>query len=55
VNESEAELICGLLRTAEIECGHRPAQAGQAFGGSYEVLVHEEDLETARSMLPSDQ
>ena len=47
-------MICGLLRTAELECDHRPTQAGQAFGGSHEVLVHPEDLEVARSMLPSE-
>jgi hypothetical protein len=48
-------MLCGLLRTAEIACDHRAAQSGDAFGGAHEVLVHPEDLETARSMLPAEQ
>ncbi len=47
-------MLCGLLRTADLECDHRPVQSGDAFGGAHEVLVHLEDLETARSMLPTD-
>jgi hypothetical protein len=52
--EQEAEMVCGLLRTAGIECDHRLTQAGEKFGGAREVLVHPEDLETARSMLATE-
>ena len=47
-------MICGLLRTADIACDHRVTQSGTKFGGAYEVLVREEDLETAQAMLPSE-
>jgi hypothetical protein len=53
-SEQEAEMICGLLRTAEIVCDHRVTQSGAKFGGAYEVLVRPEDLETARTMLPDE-
>jgi hypothetical protein len=52
-SEQEALMIRGLLRTAEIESEHRATQLGQNFGGSYEVLVRQEDLEAARSLLPT--
>jgi hypothetical protein len=49
-------MICGLLRSADIACDHRAAQAGEMLGaGAYEVLVRDEDLEAARAMLPSEQ
>jgi Putative prokaryotic signal transducing protein len=54
-NEPEAMLIRGLLETAGIQSEHRATQLGENFGGSYEVLVHTEDLETARSLLPQDE
>ena len=47
-------LIRGLLESAEIDSEHRITQLGENFGGSYEVLVRVEDLETARSLLPQD-
>jgi hypothetical protein len=47
-------VICGLLRTAGLECVHRQTQSGEQLGGALEVLVHEEDLEVARSMLASE-
>jgi hypothetical protein len=54
-DEQEAELVCGLLRSAGIECGYRPTEAIDspledftATAGSQEILVHEKDLEAAR-------
>ena len=49
-------MLCGLLRSADIECAHRAGQQGEVLGaGAYEVLVHAEDLDAARAMLPTDQ
>jgi hypothetical protein len=45
-------MICGLLRSAGIECDHRATQLGVTFGGALEVLVHERDLEAAHALLP---
>jgi hypothetical protein len=56
-NETEAEIICGELRAAGIECGHRPAASsgmGTAFMGPHEVLVGPDDLEAARDLVASD-
>ena len=52
--EQEAEMICGLLRSADIVCDHRATQSGEKFGGAREVLVRPEDLEDARSLLPQE-
>ena len=58
--ETEAELVCGLLRSADIKCGHRPTDEvdsgleGLGAGGPHEVLVAEEDLEAAREVLAAD-
>ena len=54
--EVEAELVCGLLRSAGIECGHRMTDevdsALEGFGGGpHEVLVFEADLAAAREVL----
>jgi hypothetical protein len=52
--EQEAEMICGLLRTAGILCDHRPTMLGESLGGAvHEVLVRSEDLEAAQAMLPA--
>ena len=54
--EQEAEVICGLLRSAGIECLTRQTNvgAGAADGltvvGPYEVVVRAEDLEAAREV-----
>jgi hypothetical protein len=48
-------VICGLLRSAGIVCDHRASQLGEQLGGAHEVLVREEDLETARAVLPAGQ
>jgi hypothetical protein len=56
--ETEAELLCGLLRSNGIECAYRDTDAIDSLvedfiaGGPREVLVYEADLETARSLLP---
>ena len=53
-SEPEAEMICGLLRSAEIVCDHRATQSGVKFGGPQEVLVRPEDLEAARALLAEE-
>ena len=56
--EAEAELVCGLLRANGIECAYRDTDAIDSpmedfmASGPREVLVHEADLEAARSLLP---
>jgi hypothetical protein len=55
--ETEAELACGLLRSAGIECGYRDTDAIDSSledfmpAGPREILVHEADLEDAKSLL----
>ena len=55
--ESEAEVVCGLLRSAGIECAYRDTEAIdsslEAFmaAGSREILVHAKDLEAAKELL----
>ena len=57
-NETEAELLCGLLRSNGIECAYRDTDAIDSTiedfmtAGPREILVHEADLETARALLP---
>jgi hypothetical protein len=58
---NEAEIACGLLRSAGIECGYRDTEvidsALEDFtqAGSQEILVHARDLEDARALLePQD-
>jgi putative signal transducing protein len=55
--EPEAEALCGLLRSAGIECAHRQTPEpdspfeGIATDGQREILVHEADLERARELI----
>jgi hypothetical protein len=55
--EPEAEVACGLLRSAGIECGYRDTQAIDSpledfmAAGACEILVHESDLEAAKKLL----
>ena len=55
--EEEAELLCGLLRSAGLECGYRDTQAIDSpledftAAGPREILVKESDLEVARQLL----
>jgi hypothetical protein len=57
-NETEAELLCGLLRANGVECAHRETDAIDSPvedfipGGPREVMVYERDLEAARTLLP---
>jgi hypothetical protein len=56
-DEIEAELVCGRLRSAGIECGYRATEAtdsafeGIASDGPREIFVHENDLVAARAVL----
>jgi hypothetical protein len=56
-SESEAEIVCGLLRSAGIECGYRQTNlgAGASDGlmnaGPKEIIVRPEDEATAREAL----
>lgn len=57
-DELEADVVCGLLRSAGLECGFRhTAAADSAFegigGGRMEIIVHADDVETAREVLGS--
>jgi putative signal transducing protein len=55
--ETEAELVCGLLRSAGIKCGYRDTQAIDSTiedfiaSGPREILVGQHDLEAARQLL----
>ena len=57
--EQEAEVICGLLRSAGIECLTRQTNVGAGASdgltvtGPYEVVVRAQDLEAAREVLRS--
>ena len=56
-SQSEAEVVCGLLRSAGIECAHRDTDAIDSpledftAAGQREILVHAPDLEAARALL----
>ena len=56
--EPEAEIVCGLLQSAGIDCAYRdtteidsPLEDFTA-AGRREILVREADLEAARALLP---
>jgi hypothetical protein len=59
--ESEAQIVCGLLRSSGIECGYRDTEAIDSSledfmtAGSQEILVHEADLEVAKELLAAQQ
>jgi hypothetical protein len=54
---SEAEVVCGLLRSNGIECAHRDTDEIDSpledfiAAGSQEILVHPSDLEAAKELL----
>jgi hypothetical protein len=58
-NEPEAEMLCNLLRDAGIECGYRDTPPIDSTiedftaAGRREVLVHADDVERARAVLPA--
>jgi hypothetical protein len=55
--EPEAEILCGLLRSADIDCAYRDTEAIDSpledftAAGPREILVRESDLEAARELL----
>ena len=55
--EPEAEVVCGLLRTAGIDCAYRDTEAIDSpledftAAGPREILVPAPDLEAARAVL----
>jgi hypothetical protein len=57
-NESEAEVVCGLLRANGIECAYRDTEAIDSTiedfiaAGPREIIVRPADLEAARELLP---
>jgi hypothetical protein len=60
-SEPEAEVVCGLLRSAGIECAYRDTEAIESSledftaAGPREILVHAPDLDDARALLPSSE
>jgi hypothetical protein len=56
VDETEAEVVCGLLRSEGIRCFHRVTDLTahvvlRGPGGWREILVNEEDLPRAQELL----
>jgi Putative prokaryotic signal transducing protein len=55
--EPEAEVVCGLLRSAGIECGYRDTDAIESSleeftpAGPREILVRPSDLDAARALV----
>ncbi len=55
--EPEAEIVCGLLRSAGFECGYRDTEALDSSleeftaSGPREIVVRKSDLEAARALL----
>jgi hypothetical protein len=55
--ESEAEVVCGLLRSEGIECAYRDTDAIDSSveefiaAGPREILVHPSNLEAAKELL----
>jgi hypothetical protein len=60
-SEPEAEAVCGLLRSAGIECANRDTDAIDSSvedfiaAGPQEIVVHEGDLEAAKELLAASQ
>ncbi|HEY1565318.1 MAG TPA: DUF2007 domain-containing protein [Gaiellaceae bacterium] len=58
---SEAEVVCGLLRSSGIDCAYRDTEAIDSSledfiaAGSREILVHESDLEAAKELLAAQE
>lgn len=59
--ESEAQIVCGLLRSSGIECAYRDTEEIDSSledfmaAGSQEILVHAADLEAAKELLAAQQ
>jgi len=60
-SEPEAEIVCGLLRSAGIQCSNRDTDAIDSLAeefiaaGPQEILLHASDLEAAKDLLASSQ
>jgi Putative prokaryotic signal transducing protein len=60
-SEPEAEVVCGLLRSAGIDCAHRDTEAIESTvedfiaAGPQEILVHASDLEAAKELLAAQE
>ena len=56
-DEPEAQIVCGLLNSAGIDCGYRDTDAVETQleeftpTGPREILVHPSDLDAARALL----
>lgn len=56
-SEPEAQVVCGLLRSAGIECGYRDTPGIDSpledfiAAGPREILVHPADVDAARTLL----
>jgi hypothetical protein len=56
-DEPEAQILCGLLETAGIDCSYRDTEAIDSpledftAAGPREIVVRETDLEAARALL----
>jgi Putative prokaryotic signal transducing protein len=56
-DEPEAEVVCGLLRSAGIDCAYRDTEAIESSleefiaAGPREILVRASDLDAARELL----
>jgi len=59
--QSEAEVVCGLLRSNGIKCAYRDTEAIDSSledfmaAGSREILVHESDLDAAKELLAAPE
>jgi hypothetical protein len=59
--ESEAEVVCGLLRSGGIKCAYRDTEAIDSSledfmsAGSREILVDAADLEAAKQLIADAQ
>jgi putative signal transducing protein len=56
-DEPEAVVVCGLLRSAGIDCAYRDTAAIDSpledftAAGAREILVHQSDLEAAKELI----
>ncbi len=59
--EPEADIVCGLLRSAGIECAYRDTEAIDTpfedfiADGPREILVHPSDLDAAHALLADSE
>ena len=60
-SSSEADLVCGLLRSAGIECAHRDTEPIERSvedfiaAGPQEILVRPADLQPAKDLLAAQE